>query len=161
MDAISTEYLAFRRIGFLTPLIQKIVIVGLFFCTVLVTYFEYTTKGTMLGYPPSIHILFVPIYEEILFRGLLLVYLMRHTSVIKAVVITSILFALWHLKNIFVLSPASLMYQMAYAGIIISPILSYITLKTKSMWPGVILHYLNNLVSPLSWIILGSIFGLI
>lgn len=158
MSKMPTEYLAFRKIGFLSPLAQGGIVVALGIFTLLLMHAGYTTKGMAFDYPFSIHILFVPIYEEIIFRGIMLAYLVRRTSIMKAVVITSILFALWHLKNMFVLIPELLLYQMAYVGIIVSPILSYITLKTKSIWIGVMLHYLNNLASPLSWILLWSVF---
>lgn len=76
----------------------------------------------------------------------------------KAIALTSVLFALWHLKNIFFLPPGALLYQMAYTGLIVSPVLSYITLKTRTVWPAVILHYLNNLAAPFSWVILSLLF---
>jgi membrane protease YdiL (CAAX protease family) len=130
----------------------------LYALTTLVGFREYQATGMMYGYPLSISILFVPIYEEILFRGFILEAASKRMDWRKALVLTSVLFALWHLKNIFFLPPGALIYQMAYAGFIVSPILSYITLKTRTIWPAVILHYLNNLAAPLSWVILSLLF---
>lgn len=152
-----TNLLACRKVGILTPTLQIILIALLYVAMTIIAFGEYKSKGTMFGYPLSISILFVPIYEEIIFRGLILGEAEKHLSRSKAISLVSVLFALWHLKNIFWLPPMRLAYQMLYAGLIVSPILSYITLKTRTVWPAVILHYLNNLAAPFSWIVLALI----
>jgi len=40
-----------------------------------------------------------------------------------------------------------LAYQMIYATLVVGPLLGYMALKAKTIWPGVILHYLNNIGS--------------
>lgn len=154
MNEVPTTFLSLRRVGLLTPGMQVAIVALLYVVTTLVGYLEYQSKGTMFGYPLSISILFVPIYEEIIFRGLILKEVESRMKWPMAITITSVLFGLWHLKNIFFLSPGHLAYQIAYTGLIVSPILSYITLKTRTVWPAVILHYLNNLLAPLSWMLL-------
>lgn len=155
MNETPTNFLSLRRVGFLSPVIQVTLVTLLYVLTTLVAYWEYRSKGTMFGYPLSISILFVPIYEEIIFRGLILKGAEKQMNWPMAILVTSVLFGLWHLKNIFFLSPGHLAYQIAYTTLIVSPILSYITLKTRTVWPAVILHYLNNLLAPLSWVLLG------
>jgi membrane protease YdiL (CAAX protease family) len=34
---------------------------------------------------------------------------------------------------------------MLYTGLIFGPVTAILALKTRTIWPGVILHYLNNL----------------
>ena len=55
----------------------------------------------MDGYAPSTSLLFVPIYEELLFRGVVLKYFESSYGWGRAILFTSALFGLWHLKNIF------------------------------------------------------------
>lgn len=141
------DFLLFRKVGTFSVIAQITVISLLYLCTLLLGYTEYTSQGTFFGYPLATSILFVPIYEEILFRGLILEQATKHTTQVKAVFITSILFGLWHLKNIFWLDGALLIKQVLYAICVLSPIFCWITLRTKTIWPGVILHYLNNLLS--------------
>ena len=143
---MSFEFLQFRRVGTVSPFTQMFCIVALFILTTLLAYREFLSQGTTFGYPLSLSILFVPIYEEILFRGLILEYLDKHSSRPVAIVITSVLFAVWHLKNIFFLGPQHVVVQMLYAGLIVSPVLSWFTIRTRSIWPGVILHYIHNIL---------------
>jgi hypothetical protein len=99
----------------------------------------------MMGYAPDVWILFVPVTEEILFRGLILGALEIAYGPVRAVVISSLFFGLWHLKNVFWLTDYQLIHQMLYTGLVFGPITAVLALKTRTIWPGVILHYLNNL----------------
>ncbi len=141
------DFLHFRRIGFFTPLIQGMLIVLLYVLTTLIAYAQYRNTGTMFGYPLAISILFVPIYEELLFRGLIFGWLSKNASTKVAFGVTSLLFGLWHLKNIFWLGPERVAMQMLYTGLLFSPIACWITVKTRSVWPMVILHYFHNLLA--------------
>ncbi len=107
-------------------------------------YFMVQQTGKMDGYSPSVSMLFVPIYEELIFRGVLLKFFEKHYQKIRAVLVVSILFGLWHLKNIFWLDLSSLIQQIGYTSLIFSPITCWVTLKTRSVWPAVIIHYVNN-----------------
>ncbi len=129
---------------------QLFTVAGLFCIYSLLAYTEYQTTGKMWGYPLSISILFVPIYEELIFRVFILVGLMKFYSIRTSFIISCLLFGLWHLKNIFWLSTPDLLYQMAYATFIFGPIVAYLTLKTKNVWTAIIFHYLNNIIAPFS-----------
>lgn len=146
-----------KRIGFLTPGLQIVLISGLFALTTILGFLEYQRTGELFGYPLAISILFVPIYEELIFRGFILRGLSRMYSLKAAIIGSSLLFGLWHLKNIFYLTPPRLAYQMAYA-VVLGLILAYVTVRTKTVWIAVILHYLNNLLAPLSLILLAKFF---
>lgn len=76
-----------------------------------------------------------PIFEELLFRGLILQTLRRHGNVF-AIVVTSLLFALMH-GNI----------PQAVPVFFLSLVLCFAVIKTESLWTGVAIHFLNNAIS--------------
>ncbi|WP_206244618.1 CPBP family intramembrane glutamic endopeptidase [Novosphingobium terrae] len=143
-DEYPIELLKIRRIWVFTPLMQIIAVCLLYISTTLLFSRSFHLNGNMLGGPPDVWILFVPITEEILFRGFILGALEKAYGGIWAIVISSILFGLWHLKNTFWMTNGDLEYQMFYTAFIFGPITAAMTLKLRSIWPGVILHYLNN-----------------
>ena len=79
-------------------------------------------------------VLIAPFSEEILFRGFLQQFLENHwKDVTKAVLITSLFFAAIHMNPGWII-------QIYLLGII----LGYLAWKTGSVFPGLILHSLNN-----------------
>jgi hypothetical protein len=138
------ELLHFRRFGPIGPALQMTTVAGLYVATTLLLARGVRLTGKMMGYDPDVWILFVPITEEILFRGLILGALEIAYGPVRAVVISSLVFSLWHLKNIFWLTEYNLIHQMLYTGLVFGPISAVLALKTRTIWPGVILHYLNN-----------------
>jgi hypothetical protein len=138
------ELLHFRRFGRIGPASQMTLIAGLYIATTLLLARGVRLTGKMMGYDPDVWILFVPITEEILFRGLLLGALEIAYGPVRAVVISSLFFGLWHLKNVFWLTDYQLIHQMLYTTLIFGPVTAILALKTRTIWPGVILHYLNN-----------------
>ena len=76
------------------------------------------------------------ICEEIMFRGYIQRQFERSIGVVWAIVLTGIIFGLYHLRLTQVL-------PLAVIGIY----LSYLTWKTGSLWPAVIVHFLNNAFS--------------
>lgn len=155
MEIKLEEILYPKKLWKITPSFQIFIVVSLFTIYTFIAYTTYQNTGTMFGYPLGVSILFVPIYEEIIFRGFILFGLMKYYSWKKAIIISSLLFGLWHLKNIFFISQSELIYQMIYTAFIFGPIVAYITLKSKNIWLAVILHYLNNLLPSLSILVLG------
>jgi len=136
----------FRRIGFVTDWVQVVLVVGLFLATVFLVHHEYRTKGTSFGVAgPGFNVLVCPIYEELIFRGWILGRLARWRSPAVAIVVSSVLFGLLHLRNIFWLDAGSLVRSVLFTGGLLGPILGYVALRCRSVWPAVILHYLNNL----------------
>jgi len=89
-----------------------------------------------------IGIFFAPVMEEMLFRGV--VFSAVEGSFEKKVIITSLLFSLYHIKNIFVLRPFALGYQMIYAFFFSIPI-CFIAFKTQSLFWPIALHSINNM----------------
>ncbi len=143
--AYPLELLTFRRFWIFSPALQMAVVAALYTVTTLLFVRTFRLTGKMLGGAPDVWILFVPITEEILFRGLILGALEIVYGRTWAVVISSGLFGLWHLKNAFWMGNAELLQEIAYTTLLFGPVTGILALKSRSIWPGVILHYLNNL----------------
>ena len=134
----------------LTVPLQVILIVFLLSIRVVQAY---TVQATLIEKLPKFVIILAPIYEEVIFRGIILTLLLRHFNQTKSILLSSALFGLWHLKNYAHLDNFALLYQIGYATLFIGPILACVTSKTKTIWVGVIIHYVNNLIAPLFSII--------
>jgi membrane protease YdiL (CAAX protease family) len=78
-------------------------------------------------------VLVAPICEEIFFRGFLLMGLRNSMPTWLAILLTSLVFAVAHL------SPGSFVLLF-----ILAIILGILRVTTNSLWPGIILHALNN-----------------
>lgn len=76
------------------------------------------------------------ICEEIVFRGYLQRQFERSTNVAIGIILTGILFGLYHLR----LTQA---LPLAAIGIY----LAYITWRTGSLWPAIVVHFVNNAFS--------------
>lgn len=137
------EYFCLRKIVKIPPIGWLILVAAAYIATILAWYHDFKSTGKMGGHAPNVWMIFVPIYEELIFRGLLLKYF-EHYGKFFGILITSLLFGLWHLKNIYWIDLHSLMDQILYTAFIFSPVTCFVTQKTKSVWPAVILHYLNN-----------------
>jgi hypothetical protein len=136
----------FRRAGPCPAWVQVALVVGVFVANVLLTHAEYRARGTAFGYPgPAITMLVVYIYEELVFRGWILGALERRLPAWGAIVASSLLFGLWHLRNVYWLEPDALARLMAHTGLLLGPLLGWVTLRFRSLWPAAILHGLHNL----------------
>lgn len=78
------------------------------------------------------------VFEEVIWRGILLSALREHTSTGYAVVITSVGFGLLHLSIGFSMSLSLL---ISVAGVIYA----LITLKTNSIYPSIVFHIVINI----------------
>lgn len=81
------------------------------------------------------YIFIFPILEEILFRGLLLPLLLKEYSITKSIIIISLLFGLVH---------SGVGIDSFFNTTIISIVISYLYVSTKSVTPCIITHILNN-----------------
>lgn len=135
-----------RRIGIVPGWVQVAAVAGLFTLTVLLTHAEYVRRGTAFGFAgPAFNVLVNPIYEELIFRGWILGRLARWRSNGPAIVVSSLLFGLLHLRNIYWMETGALVGTMASAALLTGPLFAYVALRCRSVWPAVILHYANNL----------------
>jgi uncharacterized protein len=139
------EFFEFRDFLGIPILLQITLITVLYVLMTIGYFFSVKSTGKMDGYPGSVSLLFVPIYEEAIFRGIVLRFFEKKYGFWSAIALSSALFAIWHLKNIFWLEPSQLIHQMVYTGLFFGPITALITLKLRSIWPSVAIHYLNNM----------------
>ncbi len=110
------------------------------------------TGGAILPVTPMtvimsfISIALVPAFcEEFLFRGLILRNLLPYSGKV-AIIVSAVMFGLMHQS----------IYQMIYttaAGLA----MGYIYYKTGSLWCTVLMHFLNNCISVIEWIISKSV----
>jgi membrane protease YdiL (CAAX protease family) len=129
------------------PWAQVVAVVGLFLATLFLAHAEYRAKGTSFGYSgPAFNMLICPIYEELIFRGWILGRLARWRSPAIAIAVSSLLFGILHLRLVYWLDTRALLGVVAYTGLVLGPLLGWVALRCKSVWPAVILHYVNNLL---------------
>jgi membrane protease YdiL (CAAX protease family) len=82
-----------------------------------------------------------PIVEEIVMRGFLFGSLKNSMSVVRAALLTSLIFAIAHLQFG---SGAPLLWVAAIDTFVLSLVLCYLRQRTGSLWPGIGLHALKN-----------------
>ena len=73
-------------------------------------------------------------FEEIAFRGLLLSKLRRLTSSTQAIWVTTLLFGIIHFD---IVAMAIFLIPLAWAA-------GWLTHRTGSLWPAMIVHFLHN-----------------
>lgn len=92
--------------------------------------------------------LVAPVTEEALFRGLLLRGFARRYGTVPGLVLSSALFALFHLN-----------VWQALAAFVAGLYLGWVFLKTRSLWPSVVVHGVFNglpvVLSALGWTVVG------
>ncbi len=153
------NFLSLRPIGRLSVTHQILLLVLAYLASVAYHTHVWNTTGGFPNDGTSWLGMFAPLYEEVLFRGVVLGSLLKNYSKKTAILTSALLFGLWHLKNFSTLEPTALLEQVLYTGLVLGPFLAWLTLKTKSIWMGVLIHTANNiLLSPLSWWIVG-LFG--
>ncbi len=84
----------------------------------------------------TVAVVFAPLVEEMFFRGFLFQGLRSRYGWINAMLVSSAIFALGHLDL------ASLIPTF-----ILGNVLAYVYHRSNSVWPGILLHFLNNAFS--------------
>jgi len=91
-------------------------------------------------------VIVAPLFEEIMFRGIIYDALSKKMNVYISIIIAGVLFGIYHL-NIF---------QGTYASLI-GIVMGFSLVWTKSIWAPIIIHFVNNLVSIfLSYSVIGE-----
>ncbi len=85
--------------------------------------------------------------EEILFRGVIygLLFALSH-NVLTSLVISSLLFGLWHLKNIPWSGPKRAIPQALYTGFIAGPVFCLLAVVTGDIYLAILAHFVHNYV---------------
>lgn len=94
-----------------------------------------------------------PIAEEILFRGFIFEGLKKAMPVVLAGVLVSVIFAVAHLPEGGSSGP---LWIGAIDTFILSLVLVFLKQKTKSLWPGILLHALKNLIAFMVLFVVGG-----
>lgn len=85
-----------------------------------------------------------PLYEEILFRGLLFTGLRSKLSLPVTAIIVSLLFALVHLEWS---GAGPLLWAAGIDTFVLSVVLVYVRERTGSLWPAIGLHAIKNCIA--------------
>ncbi len=84
-----------------------------------------------------------PICEDLVFRGLVLNYGRKYIGDKAAIVISSVIFGLFHLSNLSLSSLSGVMVQVVYAAVI-GLILGIIATRFRTVWAAVFVHFIVN-----------------
>lgn len=114
--------------------------VMLLFCIEIIVYMFLVPKMPFIRI--AISVVFAPIVEELLFRGWVIQRIEGNTK--QKILYSSIFFGLYHLKNAYVLTLPSLIYQIGYAGLFVGPLFAWVRLRYNSIFASIILHSGNN-----------------
>ena len=90
------------------------------------------TSGNLILTIISVGII-APFVEEFIFRGVIFKILNKNISALWSIIIQAILFGVFHLNLI----------QGGYASLM-GILFGYVTYKTKSIWPAIVMHISNN-----------------
>ena len=78
-------------------------------------------------------VILAPLFEEVVFRGIILNDIKRRHNCLVAVIVSSVVFGLIHLNIV-----------QSISATLIGVILAYVFLATKSIWAVIFLHFLHN-----------------
>jgi membrane protease YdiL (CAAX protease family) len=110
------------------------------------------------------------IWEEIMWRGIILTMFLRKYSVRTSITLNTVLFAIAHLSNLFVGQNVIVMLGQLIFVLIATPFISYVFVKTESLIPGILIHFaidalspvfMNSMIQPGPNLILGGIYMLV
>ncbi|MCY3413164.1 MAG: CPBP family intramembrane metalloprotease [Candidatus Heimdallarchaeota archaeon] len=93
------------------------------------------------------------IWEEVAFRGVILSILLLNFDEVKAIILSAVFFSFPHIINIFVVGTSfeaflSVIAQICFA-FCAGLFLAYLVIKTNSLLPSIVVHYLINGIGPL------------
>lgn len=105
------------------------------FATAINRFFHVTIDEAPFGpgWEFLLGVIAAPLTEEPLFRGAILGTLRKHLSVREALIISSVAFAICHFS---IVSLVTHVPMGLYFG--------WLSLRTKSLWPGILAHALHN-----------------
>lgn len=96
------------------------------------------------------------VFEEVAFRGIALTVFLSKYSERKSIIFSSIGFSLMHLLNLTNGRELEWVLGQLVWSFILGLFYGYVFVRTKSLWPSMIIHYLSNLtISILSGYVIG------
>jgi len=103
-----------------------------------------TPSNQNLGWFFFILMLIPGIWEEISFRGVIITLNLRKYTRTTALIVVSILFGLYHFINLLAGSNLVLTGVQVFYAAMLGFLFGYLFIKTKSLIPSIVLHYLIN-----------------
>jgi hypothetical protein len=88
---------------------------------------------------------FPAIFEEVSWRGVILVLFMKKYSVNKSILITALGFGLLHFINLIFGGDPSFVIQQVIFGTALGFFYGYLVLRSDSLMPAMLFHYLVNM----------------
>ncbi|GGK86625.1 hypothetical protein GCM10011405_37980 [Rufibacter glacialis] len=85
------------------------------------------------------------ILEEILCRGIILEGLLKRYSPTKAIIWSAVLFGAMHLNP-----------WQGLTGLVLGLFIGWVYHRTKSIYPGILIHFVNNALSYFAWLAWGD-----
>lgn len=93
----------------------------------------------------------VSYWEEILFRGIIYgIALLFWDNGMFAIVVSSVLFGFFHLRNLWWSSPRKVVVNCLYNGLVFGPAIGIIRWLTGDIYLGIALHAVHNFISMLT-----------
>ncbi|MFW9850390.1 MAG: lysostaphin resistance A-like protein [Candidatus Thorarchaeota archaeon] len=89
------------------------------------------------------------IWEEIMWRGIILTMFLRRYTVRTSIAANTVLFALAHLSNLLVGQDIIIMLGQLIFVLIATPFIAYVFIKTESLLPGIVIHFIIDAVGPI------------
>ena len=91
------------------------------------------------------------ILEEVIFRGVVISYLMKmfkgSNVIIPVVIGSALLFGILHILNVFAGAPLDISILQFFSAFSFGIIFAAVYLRTGNLWASIILHALNNILS--------------
>jgi membrane protease YdiL (CAAX protease family) len=138
------RYIGFALLGLPVYLVTSIIVTDI--ASALIPHFnaDQTQETGFTGVHGGIELFMVgislviipPIVEELLFRGLLFRGLLKHFRPVLSAIVTSLVFGLAHWQ-----------WNVSVDVFALSLVLCFMAYKTKSLWPGIILHSTKNFIA--------------
>jgi len=138
-----------RKVGLYKPInIHKFIIIGIIAAAFTLTGMlvgslltdKFVLSFSTVTLSHAVFSLTPGIWEEVLFRGVLMILLIRATQSFKnAAIIQLVIFGLVHIKGFNFLSLVD-----AFSVMILAIAFTYLAYKTRSLIPGIVFHYLHD-----------------
>ncbi len=109
-------------------------------------YGNYTDKNIGFIFQIIIFTLMVGIGEEILMRGVVLNALKERHGLYVAIIISSLIFGLLHMTNVFAGRSLSKAFTQSVTAFLVGIVLAWVFIKTNNIIPNIIYHWLWNMV---------------
>lgn len=144
----TAEALDFSSYGPFAPIMEIILMLALAWFIITIEKRERQKDKEVLFRPAlRLEAIYAIVLEEILFRGIILLLLLNIFSPFISVIIGSVLYGLWELRNVSYQTKNQTIWRMLYNTLIFGPAASSISILSGHLWIVMVFHYLHNLIA--------------